>query len=188
MSQSACLCGCGQITNLIRFKSQESGGRKIGDYFRFKPGHKAKSTIPLKLRRHAYYLRNIEREKSKRKRQYWSDPEKAKADAIRWYRHNPDHAKATRDAHKSKHRKELAKKQTVRYWRDPEKHRLKSRKYKPNIKAAQIRRREALDDVYVRGELSKHSPLSPSDFPQELVEAKRLQLQVKRLIQTQNQK
>jgi hypothetical protein len=183
-----CQCGCGGVTNVIRFKSQERGGMKVGQHFRFKMGHKAKSPIPLKLRRHGYYLKNIEREREKRKRQYADNPEKAKKDARQWYRDNPERTKQTRAAYKSSHRKELSAQETARYWSEPVKNRAKQRKYAPKNKVRFQKRRESLSDVYVRGELAKHSPLSPGQFPQELVEAKRLHLQLKRLTKTQETK
>jgi hypothetical protein len=157
---------------------------KVGQYFRFKAGHKARSPIPLKLRKRAYYLRTLEQHKKRRKLQYAADPEGAKAKAKQWYWENHERAIQQQRAYKATRRTELTEKQKARYHKEPEKHRAKQRAYAPHNRKRFLHRKKELNDVYVRGELAKHSILQPKDFPQELVEAKRLHLQLKRLTES----
>ncbi len=139
----------------------------------------------------SWYWKNRDRIRAKQKASYAANPEPAKARANAWRKQNPDKHKKLHDEYRAIHRRELADKQAARYWGNREKHladfaarRAKNR----NKQRAFARMKSAtVSDQSVREQLAKHSPLSMKDFPQELVEVKRLHILSKRLTKSKNQ-
>lgn len=123
---------------------------------------------------------------------YAKDPEKFRQIARDWYSANKEKAAEMRRSNYERHRSERiayskayreANKEAVRRrvedWR--------SRNEEHIAKYEQMRRDELADD-YVRKVLSGNSLLGHHDIPQSLVEAKRVHLQIKRLLRKEKQK
>lgn len=132
----------------------------------------------------------LARTREYRRWKYQSNPDLYKRKALEWYYANPEKVLVARQAYKSRNRKHLSEMQLARYYSDPAlKHRaaLRRERDREKLRAKFRAKRAALTDVYVRDQLAKHSTLSMKDIPPELVEVKRLQLQLKQLIEQKEQ-
>lgn len=113
--------------------------------------------------------KNLER----MKRKYWADPDKYRAISRERYQANAQRFR------------EMKRKL---YWSDPERYRSYARKHhdlhRDVINARDRERAAALHDSYVRELIADTSSarIPCAQIPQTLVEAKRVQLQIKRLI------
>jgi len=122
--------------------------------------------------------------KESARRYYLKNKAKVAAQSAAWRKANPERAKMNR---------------RKRYLADLERRRAKGREYcaarRVSGQAAsyrertRLRQREwsrkrsaAIADDYAREQLSKYSPISARDWPQELVEVKKIQIQLKRLV------
>jgi hypothetical protein len=133
-----------------------------------------------------WYWKNRDKVRAKAKARYKANPEPVRIRAKKWALAHPEQVKATRHAYKSARRRELAAKQLAYYFKNHEFHlkmhaRLRAKKRLKTRAWARWKSAE-LTDQYIREQLAKYSPLSMQDFPQELVEVKRIQLAAKRLV------
>jgi hypothetical protein len=104
---------------------------------------------------------------------YWNDPDKARQAAKEWRRKNPE--KAAQLAKRSK--QSVAGKNRTAKYRAKHRQRLLEREAKRQRLYA-----EKLDDKYVASQICLRSNLKLKDVPPELIEAKRIQLQIKRYL------
>ena len=118
--------------------------------------------------------RRREYQKEYHKKYYLVIKEKAKARSRQWYKDNKEryakHAKVRHEANKDRDNARTRK------WNKENK--VRTRDYK------NARTRE-LCDAYVRHQLTKRSNLTAKNIPKSLIEAKRLELQMKRFIKEQ---
>lgn len=142
----------------------------------------------IRIRTAKYYLANREKILDRTK-----DPEfKKKERELHAYKmqNDPEYKarySATRKRFRDKHKEEIRaynldyiKKNTA-----IRKAKKKAKRLTPEYKAQEreyvIKQRDNFTDVYVRQQLVKRSTLKVADIPQSLVEAKRLQLKIRRL-------
>lgn len=110
--------------------------------------------------------------------------------AKRWAKNNPEKYKENQDRYRIENAKELKALKSI-YQKETRKERLVSHKKWRDKNNSHVRdynkrqlakSRENLDDWYIRSMLSQNSTLKSSDIPHELVEAKKEQIKIKRLI------
>lgn len=136
----------------------------------------------------AYYHRNREAINAKAAARYRLDAafrERAKARAKLARIKNPEHYKQVKADYRYARKEELAAAQLRRYYRNHSAHLALHAKYReqnrPRQRAFARAKSATISDQYVREQLSKYSMISMSEWPPELVEAKRLQIRLKRM-------
>jgi len=107
---------------------------------------------------------NPDKAKAQKKRYHAKHPEKQEEKKKRWRANNPEKWKA-----------QLKRRREAKKARDPE-------KYEAERKAQKQRARERLTDGYIKSLMVNANSLRRKDIPQELVDAKRLQLMITRKI------
>ena len=163
---------CGVDKDPVEFYSyaaacKECTRARVRAYKKANPGRVADS-------KRLSYQKNIEKCKARSKSNYWSDPEKHRAASKAWRKANPEKARENRRKQK-KYPAGISA--TARY---REKHRdrlLKRERYRMRAGARE------LSDAYVAATICAHgSPLRAACIPPALVEAKRVHLQIHRLL------
>jgi predicted nucleic acid-binding Zn-ribbon protein len=96
-----------------------------------------------------------------------------------WVAENPEKRRETVRKSDAKNAKKRREKARERYAENRERLNLDTLK-------RGARNRKNLSDVYVRQLMTKRSPLLHADIPQELVEAKRVELKIKRYLREQS--
>lgn len=107
------------------------------------------------------------------------NPDRKKKSFREWYARNADAQRERSRKYYAENSDSLRQKQTDRYWRNPEKYRRLSQE--SSLAAKKSARRE-LRDTYLRQVLSQGTAMKFSDVPDSLIEAKRVHLQIKRLL------
>lgn len=147
----------------------------------------------------AYRARNADKLKEWHAADYHKNKERYRSRARAYYQKNRDKIKAAVAAYQKAHPEAKNASKRKRYAEAHEHFIAKSRSYSAKRKAtgksaayrdrtrdkqrAWARARSALaGDAYARELLSKYSPISAKDWPQELVEAKKLEIQINRQI------
>lgn len=148
----------------------------------------ARDRDKIRAQKKAEYLRNKEAHQARARAYYLANAESIKAKVKAWRERNPERAKKTKDEYSASHREELAKKQLARYYARHDEylaiHAARRASNRENQRAFARAKSATISDQYVREQLAKYSPISMQDFPQELVEAKRLQILLKRITQS----
>jgi hypothetical protein len=139
-------------------------------------------------------LTSSNRDKIRAQNKQWYLANKARvAERGKQYRAaNSQSIRRKRAAYRSAHRQKLAAKQLARYYANKAEH---QRKHAMRRAAKRQEHREwsrnrsaALTDSYVREQLSKYSTISSHEWPQEIVDAKKQALQIKRELKQQRSK
>lgn len=140
---------------------------------------------PLDQIKDPWYRANRDKISAQRKAEYAANPEPAKRRALEWRRNNPEKAQANSVVYRNANRKKLAAKMREYYYANHQeclaKFAARRERKRPEQRAFARHKSATLSDQYVREQLAKYSPLSMKDFPQELVEVKRLYIQMKRI-------
>ena len=134
-------------------------------------------------RRKKLYLENVDEERMKSRKYYQKNKESQNERSKKYYWENRDELLEKKKIHnkawylKNKKKKNESNKQY--YSGNKDKIMLKQ-------KETQKINREQLADNYVKNQLTSNSILKVSDIPDELVKAKRQQIQLKRIIKGEN--
>lgn len=111
---------------------------------------------------------------------YWANKERVRLRGIKYRKENADILKVKTAKYRESKRQELNTKQLARYYGNKDVHRIKQlehrSKNRPIIRAKSRQRSLEITDGYAREMLSKYSPISAHEWPQELVDAKRAEL------------
>ncbi len=127
----------------------------------------------IKERKRQEYLKNPAPYRERSKARYWANPGQARDYSKSWRKENPEKARVLSKRNK---KTQAGIEREARY-REKHLDRIRS------LNAERVRQgAEALSDQYVTGVICARTPLRHSDIPLSLVEAKRVQLQIKRLL------
>lgn len=131
----------------------------------------------------AYYKRNREKRIAAVKKWSKENPDKVRAARARFKKLNPEYQRQWTSENKDKVKKYNARPENV------ERRRLFSstyaEKYPCRVKSQQKSWRDKLCDGYIKGIFCRYSNLTFKDIPQSLIQAKRAELKLKRLIKEQ---
>lgn len=148
--------------------------------------HKQINKEAIKAKRAEYYSKNKQAIKEKNRANYAKNKVAFKARSKKYQQNNKEKVKvnaASRRRYRAKHDHYIVK---GRQYCQARKESGSAAKYRDRIREKQrawARKRSAdCGDAYAREQLSKYSIISAKDWPQELVEAKKLEIQLKRQI------
>lgn len=135
---------------------------------------------------HQQYLKHREKIRARSKTYYLRTKSKVIARAKAWREKNHEHAKALkRERYAKAHEHYIAKSRAYSRVRTATgKAQAYRQKMKERHRAWSRARSANAGDDYAREQLSKYSPCSAREWPQELVEAKKIQIQLKRLLKS----
>lgn len=133
------------------------------------------------------YSRHRDAIKERQRKRYSEDVsfrDSAKRRALKYRTENSEHVKQVKAAYRERKREELAAKQLARYYANhAEQKRKNAERNKANReqnRAISRSRSASVTDGYAREQLSKYSPVSAWEWPQEIVTAKQTTLRIKR--------
>lgn len=128
----------------------------------------------------ATYQEQLKANRERRRRKRDVDGEYVREYDRKQYEKHKERKRANCRDYYRRHTKEV--KRYITGWKSENKDRVRESNNKSDTRC-----RDECNDSYVRGVLSSHgSPLAANDWPQELVEAKRAQIQLRRAIRNGN--
>jgi hypothetical protein len=165
---------CGETKRLAFFHKS-----KVGKY-----GVKSACKKCAKEINAAYREKNPEKVRESCKRYKNGNPDKVRESHKRYHKENRDKEMEYQRKWRQKNPDKVRQQSKRRYEKNPDKAREKSKKYREKNLEKCIeknkRYRDELADLYVICQIKQGSGLTASEIPQELIELKRVQLQITR--------
>jgi hypothetical protein len=138
-----------------------------------------------------WYWNNRDKIRAREAARYSANPEPAKARARKYQAENRETVLRKKAEYRTSRRAQLAAQENARYHANSETIKQKQairRALKRDETRRKCRERSAaITDNYARELLAKSSPISMADFPQALVDAKRLHIRLKRITKSKRQ-
>ena len=168
-----------------RLKNKDKIKEYKREYFQ-----KNKAEVSIKNRKWAQ--ENKEKVNRASKKRYWKNPDKMRAQGRAWRLKNKDKLKEQRDSRSLEKKEEIKEWHKKYYIKNRFSQMAKMKKYycenRDEIlqkeRIINKKRTEELTDTYIKGLLTKDSILSFKDIPQWLVEAKRDEIQLQRIVRS----